>query len=173
MFVLQIDQTIIVALISVLGGVLPVGMSYVLTKNKEIDFDIRQKKTQRYDDLIDTLTIIITSGFANDHKSMNNFIMAYNRASAYASDPVLEKCNDLLTGFKKEAETGVLTPAGSDRIINIINDVYKAIRKDINPRARYFKVHTFWAEPKEGESSNQLNKRGEEVKSSNQPDNRK
>lgn len=168
MFVLQIDQTIIVALISVLGGVLPVGMSYVLTKNKEIDFDIRQKKTQRYDDLIDTLTII-----ANDHKSMNNFIMAYNRASAYASDPVLEICNDLLTGFKKEAETGVLTPAGSDRIINIINDVYKAIRKDINPRARYFKVHTFWAEPKEGESSNQLNKREEEVKSSNQPDNRK
>jgi hypothetical protein len=168
MFVLQIDQTIIVALISVLGGVLPVGMSYVLTKNKEIDFDIRQKKTQRYDDLIDTLTII-----ANDHKSMNNFIMAYNRASAYASDPVLEKCNDLLTGFKKEAETGVLTPAGSDRIINIINDVYKAIRKDINPRARYFKVHTFWAEPKEGESSNQRNKREEEVKSSNPPDNRK
>jgi hypothetical protein len=150
MFVLQIDQSIIIALIGVLGGVLPVGISYMLTKNKEIDFGIRQKKTERYDDLIGALTEITKSGFTIEYNLMNDFIMAYNRASTYASDPVLEKCNDLLAGLKKEAETGVLTPEGSDRIIGFINDVYTAIRKDINPRARYCKFVTLWAEPKEG-----------------------
>ncbi len=150
MLVLQIDQTTIIAIIGVLAAVLPVAISYVLTKKKEIDFSIRQKKTERYDDLIGALTLIIRSGFVGDHESMNDFIMAYNRASAYASDLVLEKCNDLLSGFTKEAQTGVLTPAAGDILIDIINDVYKAIRKDINPRARYFEVGTFWAEPKEG-----------------------
>jgi hypothetical protein len=48
MLVQQIDSSIIVALISVLGA----GISYALTKNKEINENIRQKKTERYDDLI-------------------------------------------------------------------------------------------------------------------------
>jgi hypothetical protein len=147
----QIDPVIVVALIGVFAGVLPVGLTYVFAKNKEIDANIRKQKTERYDDLISALTAIVTSGFRNEYDSMNKFFMAYNRASAYASDLVLEKCNDLLTGFKKEADTGRLTPEGSDRIINIINEVYGAIRKDINPKARYLRVNTFWAEAKEDE----------------------
>jgi hypothetical protein len=148
MLVLQIDPSIIVALIGVFVGVLPVGMTYVLTKRKEINANIREEKTKRYDDLIGALTAIVTSGFRNDADSMIKFYMAYNKASAYASDLVLEKCNDLLTRFKKESDTGVLTPEGSDRIIAIINDVYGAIRKDINPKSRYLRVDTFWAESK-------------------------
>jgi hypothetical protein len=81
---------------------------------------------------------------------MDKFIMTYHRASAYASDLVLEKCNELLTGFAKEAETGVLTPAAANKLIDIINDIYTAIRKDINPKAHYFRVGTFWTKPKEG-----------------------
>jgi hypothetical protein len=148
MLVLQIDPSIIVALIGVFVGVLPVGMTYVLTKRKEINANIREEKTKRYDDLIGAVTAIVTSGFRNDADSMNKFYMAYNKASAYASDLVLEKCNDLLTRFKKESDTGVLTSEGSDRIIAIINDVYGAIRKDINPKSRYLRVDTFWAESK-------------------------
>jgi hypothetical protein len=55
-----------------------------------------------------------------------------------------------LTGFAKEAETGVLTPAAANKLIDIINDIYTAIRKDINPKAHYFRVGTFWTKPKEG-----------------------
>ena len=146
----QIDPGIIIALIGVLGGLLPVGMTYVLTKRKEINANIREEKTKRYDDLIGALAAIVQSGFTNDADSMNKFIMSYNKASAYASDLVLEKCNDLLGAFEKETQAEEFTPEGSDRIIAIVNEVYGAIRKDINPRARYPRVRTFWAEPKEG-----------------------
>lgn len=153
MAVLQIDNAIIIALISVIGGVLPVGISYVFTKRKEIDANIRQEKTKRYDDLIDVLTMIVGDGFktfADDPKLLNNFIKTYYRASAYASDHALEKCNDLLTEINKGAKTGEITPDASSKLVDIINEIYAAIRQDINPRARYFIVHTLWTERKEG-----------------------
>lgn len=149
MVFLQIDKTIIIALISVIGGVLPVGISYVLTKNKEIDANIRQEKTKRYDDLIDALMLVVRGGFetfANDPELFNNFNMSYHRASAYASDPVLRKCNDLLIEITKGVKSGKLTPGAADKIIDTINEIYTAIRQDINPRARYFRVYTLWTE---------------------------
>jgi len=148
--ILQIDPGIVVALIGVFAGALPVGLSYVATKNKEINANIRAEKIKRYDDLVGAITAIVMTGFENDHKQINHLVSANNRAHAYASDLVLEKCNDLLDAMTKEVQTGVLTPDGSDRIIAAINQVYVAIRKDINPKAKYSDVRTIWAVPKEG-----------------------
>lgn len=92
MLVERIDQTSIVALIGVLGTVLPVGISYVLTKNKEIEAHVREEKTKRYDDLIGALVKIVRSRPLDDDP-LDNFITAYDRAMAFASDLVLERCN--------------------------------------------------------------------------------
>jgi hypothetical protein len=143
---LQIEA-IIIALIGVLGGVLP----YVYTRNKEINASIRQEKIKRYDELIGALRMFFRKGFENDPEIMNEFSKTYVKASAYASDLVLEKCNDLLTGFTKgvDTKTRVMTAEAANKLLDIIEDIYAAIRKDINPKARYFKVRTFWAELKE------------------------
>lgn len=146
------SEAIIIALIGVLGGVLPVGISYVYSKNKEINASIRQEKIKRYDELIDDLTLFFKKGFESDPEIVNNFSKTYVRASAYAGDHVLEKCNDLVNGFTeftKGTKTGEMTPQTSNNLLDIINDIYSEIRKDINPSARYFKVHTFWAHLKE------------------------
>lgn len=60
------SEAIIIALIGVLGGVLPVGISYVYSKNKEINASIRQEKIKRYDELIDDLTLFFKKGFESD-----------------------------------------------------------------------------------------------------------
>ena len=136
----QIDPAIIVALIGVFAGVLPVGITYIITKNKEINANIRQEKTKRYDSLIDALAMIVsdiyrkppnTTGTLDiDVVSVNKFINAYNRASTYSSDLVLERCNDLTLALgKREAKI--------TQVRNLIIGVYEAIRLDINPKAKY------------------------------------
>jgi hypothetical protein len=91
--------------------------------------------------------------FASDPKLMNNFITRYHRASAHASHFVFEKCNDLLTEITKETETGELSSDAANKLLDIINDIYTAIRKDINPRARYFRVVTLWHNQKKGQTN--------------------
>lgn len=158
MLIEQIDQAIVIAIIGVLAAVLPIGISYVLTKNKEIDFSIRQEKTERYDGLIDSLVVmvgkigIIERGDDTkfDSETVSKFITAYHRASTYASDLVLQKCNDLvLELMKQKGETEEL----KDRVI----DIYGAIRRDINPKAKYSTIGVMW--PAKGvKSSNKSDK---------------
>jgi hypothetical protein len=170
MLVQQIDSSVIVALIGVLGGVLPVGITYVVTKNKEIDANTREERTKRYDGLISALVTFIDdlnriqTGYADkpERDTVTNFIMAYHRSSAYASDDVLEKCNKLVTlminkeGKSEDHDIDLDIEAVKDRII----DIYEAIRLDINPKAKYSKVIALW--PKE-----------HEVKMPSQPDKQK
>jgi hypothetical protein len=142
----QIDQNIIIALIGVLGGVLPVGITYVFTKRKEINANIREEKTKRYDGLISALVTfiedlnIIETGYADKPKpdTVTNFIMAYHRSSAYASDDVLKKCN-IFVRMTDNPEKFEL-----DDIRNGMKDIYKAIRLDINPKAKYTDVGVIW-----------------------------
>ena len=146
MLVLQIDQSSIIALIGLLGTVLPVGISYVLTKNKEIDASIRQEKTERYDNLIDALVMIARSK-PDDDDALNNFNTAYNRAMAYANDCVLERCNDLhawileqkLLENQNHLEKADMGQLRTQRNA-LINGISKAIRLDINPKAKYFRT---------------------------------
>jgi hypothetical protein len=51
----QIDQNILIAIIALIGTlagtVLSLGIPYLLSRNKEIDAAIRQKRTERYEEL--------------------------------------------------------------------------------------------------------------------------
>ena len=152
MLVQQIDPTIIVAVIGILAAVLPVGITYVFTKNKEVDLSIRQEKTKRYDTLIDALNMLVGN---IDKKSLdekdireiiNRFITGYNRASTYASDLVLERCNDLAVEIMSKREDNV-------GIKYCIIDIYEAIRMDINPKAKYHSLYAFWTLEEEDKSS--------------------
>jgi len=167
MLILQIDQSVIIALISVLGGILPVGITYVFTKNKEVNATIREEKTKRYDDLIEALAKIANVVHISKPKSivdhnellvnvLNNFITAYHRASTYADDLVLQRCNELASEITKQKETH---EAYANALVDHIRDVYEAIRLDINPKAKYSKVAALWTiedaivENKDDESS--------------------
>lgn len=157
----EIDQATIIALIGVLGGVLP----YVLTKNKEINATTRQEKTKRYDNLIDSLAMILSVIARKDVddkvviETVRIFVTAYNRASTYASDLVLERCNDLANGITEAKDGG---EQSQEKIRILIGSIYKAIRKDLNPKADYFTVGTFW--PNEGPFPEEGKSRGAPIK---------
>ncbi|MGC2425612.1 MAG: hypothetical protein WA421_01140 [Nitrososphaeraceae archaeon] len=55
--------------------------------------------------------------------------MAYNRASAYASDDVLNACKDFFALLINKENDGVKLTLG-------VNGIYDAILKDINPNAK-------------------------------------
>ena len=152
MLLQQIDNTVIIALIGVFGGVLPAVLSYWFTKNKEVDFSIRQEKTERYDDLMKALARMYRvvnsyNGEDESHRKMlydsiHDYQSAYYRASTFAKDNVLKRCNDLHDEILKDRgeEDDFLGPL-TDRIV----DIYKAIRKDIYPRAKYYSVNAVWS----------------------------
>lgn len=156
MLILQIDQNIIIAVIGLLGAVLPVGLGYIYTNHKEFNESIRQERTKRYDDLIEVLikigSILHTYRPENvTHRKllssiMHNFVSAYHRASTYASDLVLEKCNELVAEMlkKKESEK-IYVRDVMDRIVA----VYVAIRLDINPKVKNSKVNALWTKVEE------------------------
>lgn len=146
MLVEQIDQSSIVALIGLLGTVLPVGISYVLTKNKEIDVGIRQEKTERYDVLIGAVVRLSKSN-PGDQEAFDNFTTAYNRAMAYASDLVLKRCNEfalLLEDQAIESESELLDETGVLERNRHIAAIFAAIRFDINPKAKYSAIGPLW-----------------------------
>lgn len=94
MLIEQIDPTIVVAVIGLVGAVLSVSLPYFFARNKEINASIRQERTRRYDDLIEALAAMYNA-VSNPvdkkvlHGTVKNFVTAYNRASTYASDQVL------------------------------------------------------------------------------------
>jgi hypothetical protein len=138
MLVQQIDPTITVAIIGLIGAILSVGLPYVLTRNKEIDLSIRQEKTQRYDELIATVIALTGDVLRNEYEYniLTDFIKAYHRSSTYASDEVLAKCNELVNLLMQAPDI--------ERIKICILNVYKAIRLDINPKAKYSGIALIW-----------------------------
>jgi hypothetical protein len=157
MLIQQIDPTIIVALIGVFGGALPAVITYFFTKNKEVDFSIRQEKTKRYDDLMKALFAFVkqvnTYKEEGHHKmfvdAINDYMSAYHRASAFAHDDVLRKCNDLHDEIEGGPEDSAEYVAA---LTDHIRDIYKAIRMDINPKAKYSSVEALWTASNEEEN---------------------
>src|SRR5437867_12846469 len=131
MLVEQIDPTITVAIIGLIGAILSVGLPYVLTRNKEIDLSIRQEKTQRYDELIAAVIALTGDVLRNEYEYniLTDFIKAYHRSSTYASDEVLAKCNELVNLLMQAPDI--------EGIKNCILNVYEAIRLDINSKSKY------------------------------------
>ena len=142
MLIQQIDQSSILALIGLLGTVLPVGTTYVFTKRKEINANIREEKTKKYDALLTSLTKLvgksvgkpdtdIIQNILSNDAAIDDFVMAYYGAAAYASDSVIEAChNFFMSVTSKTIDTA--------KIILQVSDIYSAIRFDINPRAHLF-----------------------------------
>jgi hypothetical protein len=91
-----------------------------------------------YDDLVQSVTIINKTHIYQDINAVSNFIKAYYRASAYASDKVIEACNEFLTSLeKKETDTVKLTEH--------ISNIYNAVRQDKNPKSKSFNFRAFSA----------------------------
>lgn len=171
MLVQQIDINVVIAIIGLLGAVIPVGFSYLQSKNKEVDASIQQQKTDRYDGLIRAIEMMfrdiveIETGRAPTYKgdTINNFITAYYKASTYASDLVLKSCNDLIMEIKQREGSDIKELKDQidfEGVQGLILDIYKAIRLDINSKAKYSMVQVLW--PVE-----------DEVKPPNEPDNQK
>jgi hypothetical protein len=118
--------------------VLTVGLTYVFQKKKEIDASIRQKKAEMYDELVRSLTVANANTHWTDEKEVNQFILAYYRASAYASQEVIEACSQLLTTLENPELKLKL-----DLVTDRINAIYNSVRKDINKRAPTFNFRAF------------------------------
>jgi hypothetical protein len=72
--------------------------------------------------------------------------LAYYRASAYASNAVLNTCYEILSKIEKETVSNEPMYVSEE----MINNVYNAIRRDINPKELPFKLGAFHiAYPKE------------------------
>jgi hypothetical protein len=67
---------------------------------------------------------------------MNDFIMAYYKASAYADDRVIEACDNFFKSLAKNDNEEIITKQ--------ITEIYSAIRQDINPKAGRMKSVAFW-----------------------------
>jgi hypothetical protein len=130
---------IIVAIIGAVISILVVGLSYVSSKKNETNVNIRQKKQERYDELVEALTAV-TKNIWEDQKDMNAFILAYNRTSAYASDGVVDALEAFFILLIQNEKDG-------SKITKSVSAIYNAIRKDINPKAKSFKFQLYTTMP--------------------------
>jgi cation transport regulator ChaC len=60
------SSEIVAAIISAAIGLGGVGLAYVLSKGQEINANIRQKKQEKYDDLVNALTDITATPIYGD-----------------------------------------------------------------------------------------------------------
>jgi len=90
----QLTGVIIAAIITLIITLIGTVVSYVFTKKKEIDAMIRQNKILKYDELLKALAVAVKESL--DTNPVWDFIIAYNMASAYANDLVIDACNDFI-----------------------------------------------------------------------------
>ena len=90
----QLTGVIIAAIIKLIITLIGTVVSYVFTKKKEIDAMIRQNKILKYDELLKALAVAVKESL--DTNPVWDFIIAYNMASAYANDLVIDACNDFI-----------------------------------------------------------------------------
>jgi hypothetical protein len=130
-----ISQETIAIIVVALTGIVP----YILTRNKEINAKIREKKTDMYDELINALTSLTGNKLGSDLEAINTFRMAFYKSSVYASDSVIDACHQFFVSLgEKESDLDVLTKH--------VSEIYNAIRKDIDSTYSS-KVQVFTVEP--------------------------
>lgn len=138
------ETEIVIATIGAIATILAVSIPYYQTKNKEINNRIKEKRLERYDGLLSKFTQYLSDPLDQEHTA--EFIEAYNMASAYASNAVLQACNDLLLALRDQTEKRKVDPtytipdAEQDKLIS---DVFKAIRKDVRPNDPNFSFIAF------------------------------
>jgi hypothetical protein len=129
---------VIGAIVAIIVGVIPLFWA----KWNEIRHEIKKIKMEKYDELLKSLTSFMNSP---SQQTCVDFVMAFNRSSSYADADVMNKCNE----FCKALETATLVRHNRgqatrgfttlEQTINEntekISDIFKAIRKDINPRS--------------------------------------
>jgi hypothetical protein len=137
-------EEIIIAIIGALAVVLSAIIPYVITKNKEIEVRIKEKKLERYDMLLSKFTKFLSD--PPDTMYTYEFIEAYNSASAYASNEVLKACHDLMEAIKKQSEKRKTNPRyviPDEEQDKLISGVFIAIRKDVRPKEPDFNFKAF------------------------------
>jgi hypothetical protein len=129
---------VIGAIVAIIVGVIPLFWA----KWNKIRQDIKKIKMEKYDELLKGLTSFMNSP---TEQTCIDFVMAFNRSPSYADAEVMDKCNE----FCKALETATLVRhkkghanGGSVTLEQTINentekisDIFKAIRKDINPKS--------------------------------------
>jgi hypothetical protein len=139
-----VETQVITALIGAIVTIVSASLVYFFTKAKEIEVDKKQRKLERYDDLLSRLTEFVNNPLGDD--TLYQFILAYYRASAYASNAVLNACYEILSKIEKETVSNEPMYVSEE----MINNVHNAIRRDINPKELPFKLGAFHiAYPKE------------------------
>ena len=124
LILLALEQTdILVGIIGAIAAVLAASLPYYFTKKNEIAANIKKNKLDRYDDLLKKLTTYLQK---NDSDSLGEFILTCNRASSYANHETLNAIIAYLDSIKtKEPNKDVRTH---------VNEIFLAIRKDVNPK---------------------------------------
>ena len=137
-------EEIIIAIIGAIAVVLSAIIPYVITKNKEIEVRIKEKKLERYDVLLSKFTKFLSDPPNTTYTY--EFIEAYNSASAYASNEVINACHDIMEAIKKQSEMKKTNPRyviPDEEQDRLISGVFMAIRKDVRPKEPEFNFKAF------------------------------
>lgn len=123
--------------------------------------DIQKTKLERYDDLLQKFVLWLQRPLITQfpepekvalerEKSGKEFIMAYQRASSYASAKVLSAIEEYISwrGTSYEGQPPDVLPSGEEagKIAKVarekIDNIFVAIREDIQPTERHFSFHS-------------------------------
>jgi len=156
---LEIQPEVLAGIVGAFGVVLAASIPYYFTKRNEIAMNIQKTKLDRYDDLLQKfvswLQTISETDLDQDQrkKASIELIMAYQRASSYATPKVLSaikesidfQTSDPSERFpSKEGEDGfrIPTPEEATKIAResrrTTNNVFIAIRENILPKEEHF-----------------------------------
>jgi hypothetical protein len=144
----MVETEILVGITGAIGAVLAASIPYYLTKRNEIAINIQKTKLERYDDLLQKFVLWLQSKEELDkEKSAIEFVMAYQRASSYASPKVLTAIEEYISFRRAPTETiedfdaaylRKVTEVAREKIDNI----FIAIREDIQPAEPDFRFHS-------------------------------
>lgn len=137
---------IVVGIIGAISAVLAASIPYYLSKNNEITLDKEKTKLDRYDTLLQNFVLLLQASDTDKQEECAiQFIMAYQRASSYASQKVLKAIEEYISLraqiFRKEP--GVLISEEEKQkwwkeAPIKINNVFTSIREDIYPTESHF-----------------------------------
>jgi hypothetical protein len=149
----SVSIELIVAIVAASGTVLAAVIPYILTKRNELKIELKKSQHSLYNELIVALSDFIDKRSIVSANALN---MAYNRSTSYAKTEVLEKCKEFLIQMElatkerhdaRKRKTKVKTIEESLREkSDLVGEVFKAIRKDINPKEKYFDCRVFFGE---------------------------
>jgi hypothetical protein len=143
----MVETDILVGMIGTIGAFLAASIPYYLTKRNEIAMNIQKTKLERYDDLLQKFVLWLQSKEELDKdKSAIEFIMAYDRASSYASAEVLTAIEEFISLRRTPIEESGSSLAEqltkrSEKDREKINKIFIAIREDIQPTEPHFNFH--------------------------------